>query len=813
MKTLPCLSRWVLAAACTMWTTTSATAGVRVVIDPASPGRVFEGLGALSAGASSRLLMDYPEPARGEILDYLFKPGLGAALHHLKVEIGGDVNSTDGTEPGFARTRDEFLQPRPEYFDRGYEWWLMREAKRRNPGILIDILQWGAPGWIGDRDVPDDPALATRPWGEPVRQFNRRKFYTQDNADYIAAFIRGAREHHGVAVDFCGIWNETHWDEAWIKRLRRTLDAAGLRSVGIVAADQCGPRPWEIARSMLRDPALMDAIRVIGAHYPGMMRRTEVPDGEYNSIPEARQTGKPLWSSEDGPWRGDWEGAARLARIYNRNYIRGRMTKTVIWSLVTSYYDTLPIPGSGPMRANAPWSGHYEIQPALWAIAHTTQFTQPGWRYLDTACGITDDQQVSHVTLLSPDGRDCSVILEAVDARTDTDITIALPPGLAARPLHGRRTDRGRWFEPLADAVPRDGVVSIRLPAGSICSLSTLAGQGKGATVIRPPAAFPSPYTDDFESSAVGAYARYFADQGGVFEVTRRPDGRGRCLRQMITRKGIDWNAHPTPQPFTIIGSSEWRNCEVRCDVLAPGQGHAAVYARIGRCPMTDGPPPGYGFGLAGGGRWQLNAATRHLASGTLAETAEGWHTLALRCSGPMIVALLDGRELARVEDFTFSAGMAGLASGYHDACFDDFCVQPLAGPEWVNLARGRPTTGSSRWADEFDARFATDGDFATRWNSQDGRTAGEWITIDFGRPTRFNRIVVHEYAPRLRTYTLQGSPDGTVWSDIHAAAAGRTDTWTERFPEARARYLRFRVDTTDGQTPSMYELEVFDTK
>ena len=35
-------------------------------------GRAFEGIGALSAGASSRLLYDYPEPQRNDILDYLF---------------------------------------------------------------------------------------------------------------------------------------------------------------------------------------------------------------------------------------------------------------------------------------------------------------------------------------------------------------------------------------------------------------------------------------------------------------------------------------------------------------------------------------------------------------------------------------------------------------------------------------------------------------------------------------------------------------------------------------------------------------------
>lgn len=76
---------------------------VEIFINGKSPGRTFEGLGALSAGASSRLLWDYPEPYRGEILDLLFKPKFGASLQHLKVEIGGNVNSTDGSEPATRR--------------------------------------------------------------------------------------------------------------------------------------------------------------------------------------------------------------------------------------------------------------------------------------------------------------------------------------------------------------------------------------------------------------------------------------------------------------------------------------------------------------------------------------------------------------------------------------------------------------------------------------------------------------------------------------------------------------------------------------
>ena len=75
----------------------------------------FWGLGGLSGGgATSRLLVDYLEPQRSQLLDVLFKPSFGAALQVLKVEIGGDSQSTDGTESSHMHSPDDLD------FKRGY---------------------------------------------------------------------------------------------------------------------------------------------------------------------------------------------------------------------------------------------------------------------------------------------------------------------------------------------------------------------------------------------------------------------------------------------------------------------------------------------------------------------------------------------------------------------------------------------------------------------------------------------------------------------------------------------------------------------
>lgn len=56
----------------------------------------------------------------------------------FKVEIGGEALATEGSEATHMRTPDD------QNYNRGYEWMLMREAKARNPSILL----YGLPWWV-----------------------------------------------------------------------------------------------------------------------------------------------------------------------------------------------------------------------------------------------------------------------------------------------------------------------------------------------------------------------------------------------------------------------------------------------------------------------------------------------------------------------------------------------------------------------------------------------------------------------------------------------------------------------------------------
>ena len=180
-------------------------------ISGAAAGRAFDGVGGLSGGGgTSRLLWDYPDQQRNEILDYLFRPNYGASMHILKVEIGDDANSTNGAEASHMRSRTD-----SNYF-RGYEWWLMEQAKLRNPNIKLYGLEWGSEGWFNGG------------------------VWSQDNINYIISWIKHAKSDHNLHIDYIGGWNESGWDKGWFEKLKKALQSNGL-TTQVVAADNGRP--------------------------------------------------------------------------------------------------------------------------------------------------------------------------------------------------------------------------------------------------------------------------------------------------------------------------------------------------------------------------------------------------------------------------------------------------------------------------------------------------------------------------------------------------------------------------------------------
>ena len=122
--------------------------------------------------------------------------------------------------------------------------------------------------------------------------------YPEQSARYIVEWVRGAREAHGLDIDYVGIWNESPWDDTYIKTLRRMLDAGGFNGTRIVAPDG----GYGVCADMAADPELSAAVDVVGLHYPG-----DYAGVDYTTL---CPTGQPIWASEESSSYDDLNGAA-----------------------------------------------------------------------------------------------------------------------------------------------------------------------------------------------------------------------------------------------------------------------------------------------------------------------------------------------------------------------------------------------------------------------------------------------------------------------------------------------------------------------
>uniref|UniRef100_A0A8C1AR69 Galactocerebrosidase n=1 Tax=Cyprinus carpio carpio TaxID=630221 RepID=A0A8C1AR69_CYPCA len=608
--------------------------------DKTGLGRSFDGIGGLSGGgATSRLLVNYAEPYRSQILDYLFKPKFGASLQILKVEIGGDAQTTDGTEPSHMHYEDD------ENYFRGYEWWLMKEAKKRNPNITLIGLPWAFPGWVGN--------------GE-----NWPYSFPDITASYVVSWILGAKQYHNLDIDYVGIWNERSFNSKYIKLLRYTLDKSGLERVKIIASDNL----WEpISSVVTADKELQDAVEILGVHYPGT-----------NTLPEALKTGKKLWSSEDYSTFNDNVGGGCWARILNQNYVNGKMTATICWNLVSSYYGDLPFGRDGLMTAKEPWSGNYVVESPIWITAHTTQFTEPGWTYLQTVGHFTHGG--SYVALTDERGN-LTIITETMTH----DHSVCIRPPLPSYDV----TAQNVTFH-LKGTFVTEGSFSIELDVDEVYTFTTVRNGQRGSYPDPPPSApFPKSYKDDFDVSGHPYFseAPNFADQTGVFEYFTNQTDPGphvSTLRQVVTQRPVTWVAD-ADQTISVIGDYQWQDLMVSCDIYMESvhTGGVFIAVRVNKGGGVVRSTRGVFLWVYADGTYKvtndLNGMTV-LAEGLSGTRARVWYTLTLTVKGNYASADLNGYPLWKnAVLWEPRHGWAAIGtSSFELAQFDNFAIEAL---------------------------------------------------------------------------------------------------------------------------------------
>jgi Glycosyl hydrolase family 59/Galactocerebrosidase, C-terminal lectin domain len=682
----------VLAAVATLATMTATAVVARawrgpalvtdIAVDAGGAGRPFDGVGAvLGGGGNARYLMEYPQPERSQILDYLFTPGVGASLQLLKLEIGGDANSSDGAEPSIEHVRGQVDCAA------GSEFAIAAQAVARNPALRLYGLQWAAPAWVGD---------------------GTGTVFTADDIRYLLDWL-GCAARHRLSIGYLGGWNESDNGRhaAWFHALRRALDAHGFRRTAIVAGDAL--RIWEYAGS--------PDVAILGAHdICGFPTGIQGADTTCTVTDAARESGKPLWGSEMGAMDAGAQTGCRnpcapaMDRAMIRGYVDARLTGYLEWPALDAMPAGLPFENRGLVTADQPWSGGYTVNAMTWAITHVTQFAGPagpdgrgGWHFVDSGSGFLTGDRIngSYITLVSAARDEYSTVIENTAGVLPQRVRVTVTggaAGLAKRAVHVWASDfrpdhagPATWFVRRPDLHPIRGSFTLTIQPGWVYSLTTGTGQGRGEAARpdrsgAPPAAgtLPLPYRDDLGTSGPAGpdddEPGLLAAQDGAFEVGRCavPDGAARtCTAQRAVGVPVLWpgRSRGVRYPYATLGDATWSDYTVAVDTLLTGAGTSAgVIGRFGgRAAVPSvGHFTGYVFDVSSTGTWRLirngrtGAGTATLATGRLARPlgVQRWHRLALSLRGATITGYVDGHRAVTVHDTRYARGQAGIEAG-----------------------------------------------------------------------------------------------------------------------------------------------------
>jgi hypothetical protein len=650
----------------------------RITVNGSATGRAYGGIGAvLGGGGNARYLLDYKEPERDQILDYLFKPGFGASLQLLKLEVGGGADSSDGAEPSIEPTRGHIN------CHAGYEFAIARLALELNPGLKLYGLQWSAPGWVGN------------------------SVFTAADRQYLLDWL-GCAKQNGLTISYLGGWNED--DDGshaqWWAALRSELNKSSYKGVQLVAGDSA----W--VYSDQNDPSA----DILGAHdicdYP-----TGDTVGATCTGPQlpARGPGsrKTAWASELG---GEDAGAQAgcvlpcaqgMVRALARGYHDARLTGYLEWPVLDAMPSGLPYENRGLVTADQPWSGHYRVNALTWATAQFTQFAwprtpgHPGWRYVTSGTGILRGNRAygSYVTFVRNDDSAWSTIIETTGALAKQAATFTVAGGaggLASDTVHVWASDfnmadpkldnASNWFRQRSDITPVNGRFTIILQPGWVYSLTTTTGQHKGTTSPPRPSNFTMPYDSSSDLAGPGRAGRfddeppYVAAQDGSFELEPcavRFGGNSNCTEQTTRATPVFWRGPKTQAaryPYAIIGDESLRNYTVSVETLLTQAGTSAgLIGRFGLRAFHTGYFDGYVFDVSGPGAWEL---IKNSASGKVTPLLSGvlpmplgtgtWHQLSMSLAGSTIRVSVDRHQVASYDDTTspWASGLAGIEAG-----------------------------------------------------------------------------------------------------------------------------------------------------
>ncbi|KAF2093669.1 putative endo-1,6-beta-D-glucanase BGN16.3 precursor [Rhizodiscina lignyota] len=349
------------------------------------------------------------------VLDLLFTEK-GANFNILRNGIGASLTDTYDLMLSIIPVDPGSPNAKPHYVfnhDDGSQVWLSKEAKKRQPNLLIYADAWSAPGFMKDNGTENFGGHLCGVTGTHCKTGDWRQAY----ANMLVQYIRFYAEE-GIKIDYLGFLNEPDLATSYASMQSDGTQAADFLEVLYPTLKKspfktkiccCDTAGWEEMRPRLaeiQDRNLEYTVDIVTSH-----GYDSPPSTPFDTTHKVWQT---EWAELNLPWSPVWDNVSApfeglvWAQNVQDAFVKSNVSAFLNW--IGSEYTT----GNSPLILN--YGDSVEISKRFWAYAHFSKFVRPGARRID-AESSSDDLHVS--AFRNPDG---TAAIQVINVGNGTEV-------------------------------------------------------------------------------------------------------------------------------------------------------------------------------------------------------------------------------------------------------------------------------------------------------------------------------------------------------------------------------------------------------
>ncbi|MEM3712508.1 MAG: glycoside hydrolase [Thermoproteota archaeon] len=341
---------------------------VSIRVDPSRKYQVIEGFGGSGAYFES-LVHNLEEPLRTQVVDLLFSD-LGVDIYRMRVWSLIEFYNDDDDPNHFNWDGFNFNTDLDQV-------WNAQQAKSRGVSKFLASV-WSPPWWMKNTRKENGGGYLLP---EMYEEF----------AEWLAAYVIGYKEHHGIEIGWISIQNEPDFStEDWetcvytpeqlrdvVKVVGRKFRALNLTTKILLPEVAQVSKAPDYIEVIMSDPEAAQYVDVLNFHLYDIDYFN--PDSEIIYLEKVAECGlkykRPLWETEysylEFAKAGTLEEALAEAQHIHNTLVYGNASAYLVWTLFWI--------GNGLISVN-PFSGDYKVNTVYYALKHYSKFITPGSR-------------------------------------------------------------------------------------------------------------------------------------------------------------------------------------------------------------------------------------------------------------------------------------------------------------------------------------------------------------------------------------------------------------------------------------------------